>query len=132
MSSCTLTDLPEEVLATIFTNFMEKPHCICCPFPSLSCISCSDYTSLISLLHTSKKLREMIRNNNYLWSRCLFSLPCFLNVNLRPCQKIISLSLMRCCQILQTTREYWHGHSMEIGLKQSPSRRKMVWKENNN
>ncbi|KAF0983911.1 hypothetical protein FDP41_007826 [Naegleria fowleri] len=82
-SRMTLYNLPDEVISKICSYFFAKPLCISYPFPALSCISCSDFTSLISLIHTNRKLRDLIRNNVDLWSQCLFRYPCFFNNNLK-------------------------------------------------
>ncbi|EFC37284.1 predicted protein [Naegleria gruberi] len=87
-----LYDLSEDLISQICDYFFAKPLVICYPFPALSCISCSDYTSLISLVHTNRKLRDLVRNNTDLWSRCLFRFPCFLDCNLKLCKKLV----MRC------------------------------------
>ncbi|KAG2393484.1 hypothetical protein C9374_007015 [Naegleria lovaniensis] len=92
--SPTLHDLPDEVISKICSYFFAQPLCISYPFPALSCISCSDFTSLISLIHTNRKLRDLIRNNVDLWSQCLFRYPCFFNNNL----KMLKHIMIRCDQ----------------------------------
>ena len=77
--STRLDQVPEEIITSICSYFFAEPLLIVPPYPPLSCITCSDYKTIISLLHVNSKLRNLIRNNTDLWSSCLFRYPCFLN-----------------------------------------------------